>query len=92
MVAENALDVAAEKGHWVILQVRALRPPWSHRRGWDRTSHCWGTTSMAPQHRAPPDPITALMGCWGPRCLCCEPSRANKVAPKAELPGTLLTS
>lgn len=39
VVAENALDVAAENGHWVILQVRGRGRPCP-----------WGEGSPGPRH------------------------------------------
>lgn len=86
-VAEDALDVAAEKGHWVILQVRALR----------YHGHVTGDGTEPPIAGAPPlwlsstEPLQTpsyqlLKGCWGPCRLCSEPRWTNKVDPKAELP------
>lgn len=87
VVAEDALDVAAEKGHWVILQVRALR----------YHGHVTGDGTEPPIAGAPPlwlsstEPLQTpsyqlLKGCWGPCRLCSEPRWTNKVDPKAELP------
>lgn len=62
VVAENALDVAAEKGHWVILQVRAPLPPW-HVTG-DRTEPlpCLGYHPLPHCGRGTGDHV-----------VCCEP-------------------
>lgn len=48
VVAEHALDMAAEKGHWVILQVRAQPPgrgfAWSGASAWGlKGSGSWGS-------------------------------------------------
>lgn len=48
MVAENALDVAAESGHWVILQVG--RPPQPPAPAAERASHRTGTRGLGGAH------------------------------------------
>lgn len=47
VVAEDTLDVAAEKGHWVILQVRAASGRGHPPPGGLRDSGSWGSRSQA---------------------------------------------
>lgn len=85
MVAENALDVAAEKGHWVILQVRALLPPRSCH--WGRDSPATMVMSLGMEqfchhsHVTGQTPLELVRRFWGPLCLCCEPRGTSKVDP-----------